>query len=110
MEIEYYWPPEPKGIVAGYTAPLQRWEGTTLTGFTSRPIVLRGELSQTYRPGHHNFWEDFLFDPWLEPGVAADLLEELRGVNIRAILAGGDREALSSLIVLGWDGQFRELK
>ncbi|MCC6235212.1 MAG: hypothetical protein IT580_21395 [Verrucomicrobiales bacterium] len=110
MEIEYYWPPEPKGIVAGYTAPLQRWEGTTLTGFTSRPIVLRGELSQTYRPGHHNFWEDFLFDPWLEPGVAADLLEELRGANIRAILAGGDREALSSLIVLGWDGQFRELK
>ncbi len=110
LEIEYYWPPEPKGIVAGYTAPLQQWVGTTLTGFTSRPIVLRGDFSQTYRPGHHNFWEDFLFDPWLEPGVDPALLEELRAANIRAIIAGGDREALNSLIVLGWDGRFRELK
>ncbi len=85
VETEFYWPPSPTGPVAGYTAPLQAWIETRLTGLTSRPLVLRDEFAQTYRPGHHNFTEDFLFDPHLEPGLDPALLAELRARNIRGL-------------------------
>ncbi len=86
LSTGYIWPREPGGIGAGYTAPLLAWTGTTITGLASRPITLRGEFSQTYRPGHHNFSEDFLFDPWLEPNIDPDLLTELAQANLRAII------------------------
>jgi hypothetical protein len=87
VETEFYWPPNPTGPVAGYTAPLQAWIETRITGLTSRPLVLRDEFAQTYRPGHHNFTEDFLFDPHLEPGLDPALLAELRARNIRGLAA-----------------------
>lgn len=107
IHTRFYWPPEPKGIVAGYTAPLQAWVETVLSGFTSRPIVLKGDYSQTYRPGHHNFWEDFVFDPWLEPGLDPGLLEELAAADLRAVVASGDPAELSILAVQGLNGEFR---
>lgn len=110
VRTEFYWPPEPKGIVAGYTAPLQGWVETTVAGFTSRPVVLRGDFSQTYRPGHHNFREEFLFDPWLEPGMDADLLAELEAADIRAWRLVWDGPEVSQWSVLGMDGRFRELR
>ncbi|MBX3748075.1 MAG: hypothetical protein KF833_22435 [Verrucomicrobiae bacterium] len=110
VRTEFYWPPEPKGIVAGYTAPLQAWVETTVTGFTSRPVVLRGDFSQTYRPGHHNFWEEFLFDPWLEPGLEPDLLAELAAADIRGWRLVWDGPDVSQWSVLGMDGRFRELR
>jgi hypothetical protein len=88
VETEYYWPAAPSGPTAGYTAPLQGWVQTTITGLISRPIVLRGDFSQTYRPGHHNFYEQFLFDPHLEPDLDPQLLIELASRNIRGLLAG----------------------
>jgi hypothetical protein len=87
VETVFYWPPNPTGPVAGYTAPLQAWIETRITGLTSRPLVLRDEFAQTYRPGHHNFTEDFLFDPHLEPGLDPALLAELRARNIRGLAA-----------------------
>jgi hypothetical protein len=87
VETEFYWPPNPTGPVAGYTAPLLAWIETRITGLTSRPLVLRDEFAQTYRPGHHNFTEDFLFDPHLEPGLDPALLAELRARNIRGLAA-----------------------
>lgn len=81
----YYWPPPPTGIVAGYTAPLLRWKETTIEGLTAKPIVLKGYFSQTYRPQHHNFSEDFMFEPALEDGLSADILAELDAKGIRQI-------------------------
>ncbi|MCK6501501.1 MAG: hypothetical protein L6Q38_18640 [Nitrospira sp.] len=110
VETVFYWPPPPKGIVAGYTAPVQAWVETRLEGFTTVPMVLQGEYSQTYHPGHHNFFEEFLFDPWLEPGVTAAQLAELQAANIRAILCThSDGFPAPVVAVLGWDGKFRVL-
>ncbi len=83
----FYWPPPPAGVGAGYTAPLVRWVETTITGYTSQPIVLHGTYSQTYRPEHHNFSEHFIFEPRLEPGLPPAQLDQLRNRNIRLIHA-----------------------
>ncbi|MBN2271703.1 MAG: hypothetical protein JXN61_13875, partial [Sedimentisphaerales bacterium] len=77
IDISFYWPPTPAGPIAGYTAPLVRWVETVITGYTTEPIVLYGWYSQTYKPEHHNFAEQFLFEPRLEPNLAPELLEEL---------------------------------
>lgn len=105
--IRFYWPPPPSGIVAGYTAPLERWEETVITGLTSRPIVLRGYWSQTYRPGHHNFSEEFVFEPRLEEGIDPDLLAELEGADIRLIYVsvGSINDGIQ---VVGADGGLRK--
>lgn len=82
---QFYWPVEPDGIVAGYTAPLARFVETRIAGYTTTPIVLHGFYSQTYRPEHHNFSEHFIFEPALEPGLSPSILQELRAKNIRLI-------------------------
>jgi hypothetical protein len=86
IEISFYWPNEPPAA-AGYTAPLVRFVQTRITGLTTQPIVLTGYYSQTYRPGHHNFSEEFIFEPRLEPGLPASTLAELEAVNIQFIHA-----------------------
>jgi len=83
--IGYYWPPSPTGAVAGYTAPLDRWTETTITGIGATPTRLEGYFSQTYRPEHHNFTEGFLFDPYLEEGIDAEVLEQWSAAGIRAL-------------------------
>lgn len=70
---------------AGATAPLKRWGRTTIEGLTTEPIVLEGYYSQTYRPEHHNFVENFLFEPRMEPGMPQDILRQLSDRNIRFI-------------------------
>ena len=85
ITTQFYWPPRPTGIVAGYTAPLTRWVETVIEGYTAEPIVLHGWYSQTYRPEHHNFGENFLFEPRLEPGISNEILAELKAKNIRMI-------------------------
>ena len=82
VATSFYWPP-PQPVAAGYTAPLVRWVETVITGYTTAPIVLHGWYSQTYRPEHHNFAENFIFEPQLEPNLAPELLEELRAKDIR---------------------------
>ncbi len=86
IDVDFYWPPFPTGPVAGYTAPVDRWVGTTVDGVTAAPIVLEGYFSQTYRPEHHNFSENFIFDPHLEPGMDAGGLAELDAKGIRAVI------------------------
>lgn len=106
----FYWPEPPKGVTAGYTAPLMAWKETRIEGLTTDPIVLRDYYSQTYRPGHHNFSEEFLFEPALEPGISPAVLEELRTRNIRYLYVfwGGD-DFGSQIWVAGEDGKFRPL-
>ena len=79
----FYYPPLPKGLTAwelggANTAPLKRWEQTTIKGLTTEPIVLKGYYSQTFRPEHHNLTEHFLFEPRLEPGISIAILSQLR--------------------------------
>jgi hypothetical protein len=56
---------------------------TVLTGYTSEPIVLTDWYAQTYQPEHHNFVENFIFEPRLDPNMPGHLLEELRAKDIR---------------------------
>jgi len=108
IDIDFYWPPMPTGIVAGYTAHLEKWDKTVITGLTAEPITLRGYYSQTYRPGHHNFTEEFIFEPRLEEGISAAQIQELETQNIRQIYVefGFVNPVFK---VLGADGIFRDL-
>ena len=115
LEIEtafYWWDYWPGGV--GTTGTLQSWEETTITGLASRPIVLRGEYSQTYAPAHHNFYEDFIFDPHLEESMAPDILAELRAGNIRALVVRselvGPERTLSGIWIWGFDQTLRSLE
>jgi hypothetical protein len=85
IDIEFSWPPHPTGPVAGYTAPLQRWQQTVITGLTDDPMVLTGYYAQTYRPEHHNFFEHFLFEPRLEPGLSPSVLKQLDAQGVTQI-------------------------
>jgi hypothetical protein len=71
------------------TSPLGRWEQTEITGLTSSPIVLKGFFSQTFRPQHHNFTEDFVFEPELEEGLDPAVAAELRAQDVRALVVEG---------------------
>ena len=109
IKTSSYWPPHPTGPIAGYTAPLEKWVGTTISGLTTQAINLTGYFSQTYRPGHHNFTEEFLFEPVLEPGLPVAILDELRAQNIRMIYfytSGGPSDILRAV---GFDGSIRDL-
>ena len=90
IKSSFYYPPLPKGLTAwelggGNTAPLKRWDQTVIEGLTTEPIVLRGYYSQTFRPEHHNQVEHFLFEPRLEPGISAQIVDQLRDRGIRFI-------------------------
>ncbi len=90
IHSSFYYPPLPEGLTAwelggGNTAPLKRWEQTTIEGLTTEPIVLKGYYSQTFRPEHHNLVEHFLFEPRLEPGISPDIVNQLQDRGIRFI-------------------------
>lgn len=85
VEIAYYWPNPERGAVAGYTAPLVEFVETRITGLTAEPIVLHDYYSQTYHPFHHNFVEEYLFEPALEPGIPQATLAELEAAGIQFI-------------------------
>jgi hypothetical protein len=110
VNTTYYWPPPPTGITAGYTAPLIAWESTVIEGLATLPIILESEWAQTYRPGHHNFSEDFLFEPGLDPGVPVETLAELEAMDIRAIHFVGAWNDISRAVIMGLDGSLREWK
>ncbi len=109
VETRFYWPPMPTGPTAGYTAPLQAWIETRIEGLASQTIVLRSDLSQTYHPGHHNFSEDFIFDPHLEPGLDPAILAELAARNIRALYGTYAQETPVTFWVWGLDDTLRKL-
>ena len=107
MDVNFFWPPAPTGIVAGYTAPLQKWDVTTISGLATEPIVLRGYFSQTYRPGHHNFTEEFIFEPRLEEGITAGQLDELEALDVKQIhvFFGGVNPEVK---LIGFDDKVRD--
>lgn len=88
IRTSFWWPAPPKGIAAGYTAPLQAWIETRITGLVPGEIVLRDPWAQTYHPGHHNFFEEFLFEPRLDPSVDDAILRALEARNVKALMVG----------------------
>lgn len=109
IETAYWFPPPPRGVSAGYTAPVIKWESTTLTGLTTEPLVLTGYFSQTYAPNHHNFGGQYIFDPRLEPGVSAASLAELDAANITYLVVVDHDGLEDELWALGLDGALRRL-
>ena len=110
ISTTFYWPQPPAGPTAGYTAPLVAWKESRIEGLTAEPIVLRGYYSQSYRPGHHNFSETFLFEPRLEPGISAATLNELNAKDIQQIyLFWGGADSQTFIYVAGADGNFKPL-
>jgi hypothetical protein len=108
VQTSFYWP-EPPGLAAGYTAPLVEWVETRITGITSEPIILKGYYSQTYRPAHHNFGEDFLFEPGLEAGIPPAVLAELAAANIQALCCVVRAPGSGEVWVLSHDNELRRL-
>jgi len=107
IESNFYWPPMPTGAVAGYTAPVDRWVGTTVSGVVSASFTLDGYFSQTYRPEHHNFAERFIFDPHLEDDISPATLAEWDARGIQAlVLEEGFQDIQRALTA---DGQIVEL-
>ncbi len=109
VETRFYWPPNPTGPSAGYTAPLEAWVETQIEGLASQVIVLRHDLAQTYHPGHHNFFEEFIFDPHLEPGIAPAILSELSARNIRALYGTWSFDTPTTFWIWGLDNTLRQL-
>jgi len=107
VDTTYYWPRPTRGIVAGYTAPLIHFVETRLTGLTTNVIVLRDYYSQTYRPGHHNFSEEFIFEPRLEPGLSPSTLAELNASNIQFLHVHWHGENRVTFTVFRLDGSIR---
>ena len=105
----YWWPPPPTGPTAGYTAPLIRWEQTTITGLASQPIVLSSYWSQSYRPHHHNFGADYIFEPRLEPGISAAIVAELAAADIVYLHVYDQYDGDATFMVAGADGVLRPL-
>ena len=107
IEIEFFWPPHPTGPTAGYTAPLKAWKQTTITGLLDTPLVLKGWFSQTYAPGHHNFWEEFIFEPSMEEGISEELLAELEEADVKQIYLFIERWRSANAMIIGFDGEAR---
>ncbi|HYG36613.1 MAG TPA: PEP/pyruvate-binding domain-containing protein, partial [Clostridia bacterium] len=103
----FHWPTPPRGVAAGYTAPLVQFEQTRITGLTSSPITLTNYYSQTYRPGHHNITEEFIFEPRIEPGLSAAVRAELKAANIQLIYVRFHYQ--DTVLLLGLDDKFRPL-
>lgn len=109
VETSYWFPPPPRGATAGYTAPLMKWVETRITGLTSEPIVLHGYFAQTYRPWHHNFGGDYIFEPRLDPEVPAGLLAELAAQDIAFVFVEDNYSGSAVFWAVGLDGALRML-
>jgi hypothetical protein len=108
IETVFYWPEPPRGPTAGYTAPLQEWVQTTIGGVGSTAVILKNYFSQTYHPFHHNFAEDFFFEPGLDPNVTPAQLAAFQAANIRGLLIHRAEDGVA-FKALGFDGKFRDL-
>jgi hypothetical protein len=111
VETSYWYPPAPTGPSGGYTAPIIRWDATTITGLTTAPIVLTGYYSQTHAPKHHNFGGEYIFEPRLEPGLPEATRLELEAANVASIVIidFDSQGAEDEIWVLGVDGALRAL-
>lgn len=107
IEIQFYWPAPPTGPTAGYTAPLKQWKETIIQGLTPEPIVLTSWYAQTYAPGHHNFWEEFIFEPAQEESLPESQRQALEAADIQQIYVFDERGRSNQAVILGSNGEPR---
>lgn len=117
IQPRFYYAKARDAAIIEKTASLGAWAGSTIEGLTTKPITLKGYFSQTMRPGHHNFYEEFIFEPRLElerkdlvGQERAELeasLAELEKKDIHRIYLHSDRSDV--IIVSGRDGKWRKL-
>jgi hypothetical protein len=105
--LRFYWPEPPKGPSAGYTAPCIGWVGTTLTGLTREPVEIRAASAQTYHPYHHNFSEEFLLEPGLDPSLTPTQRAELKAANVRMVYLFTEDRSTAQAWFVGFDGTLR---
>jgi hypothetical protein len=106
-----YWTPLLAHFAIIKTIPLLAWNQTRITGLTTQPLVLTNYFSQTFRPGHHNFVDDYIFEPRLDPNVTAQQLSELSARNIKLLYLHDAPIATNRTVwALGFDDSVRELK
>ncbi|MDA1277727.1 MAG: hypothetical protein O2960_27325 [Verrucomicrobia bacterium] len=105
---QFYWPPPPSGPSAGYTAPVEKWKETVIRGIGDEPIILKGFYSQTYLPGHHNFYESFIIDPRSEENIDPRVLDSLNALNVELLVCDGEPGSTGTVRFLGLNGKLRE--
>ena len=84
---------------------------------TTEPIVLKDYFSQTraFAWARHNGWEEFLFEPGLEPNISASQLAELGSKDVVQILVAdrtgevfaGHYTPKIEIFLVGANGKFR---
>jgi len=104
IHVEYWLPAEAHGDDC--RCPLLRIIESRIEGFTSEPLVLRGYWSQTFNDVHLTNAEEFLFEPRLEEGLSAALLDELEAADIVQIYVNGT----GMLFLVGLDGAPRRIR
>lgn len=109
IQTSYWYPPPPRGVSAGYTAPAVKWERTTISGLTTEPLELVGYFSQTYAPNHHNFGGQYVFDPRLEPNLSEAQRSELQARDVAFLLVIDQDGSADDLWASGFDGALRKL-
>lgn len=80
---------------------------TRIAGLTAEPIELKGFFSQTFTADHYYFSERFIFEPRLEPGLSAAIVDELRAADIRLLLFTRE-DNIPRLQAMGFDGRIRD--
>lgn len=108
VNANFYWPPEPTGPTAGYTAPNEKWVSTTISGVLDDPFSIHGFYSQTYIPGHHNFTENFMFEPERDPKLSQETLAALRMNNVRYLVGRSGQANRPELQFFGFDNVLRD--
>jgi len=101
--VSYWLPLEARGDDC--RCPIVRMVETSIEGFTTEPIILRGFWSQTYGDSHRVDAEEFLFEPRLEEGLPVSQRDELTQADIVQIYAN----ARGMLFVVGGEGSPRRL-
>jgi hypothetical protein len=111
VRTSFFWAPNPRGGRLLKTDDLGRWEKTEIEGLTARPLVLTSEWAQTYKPHHHNFVEEFAFEPAADPSVTAEQRRELAARDVRLLVVAASNNTApptAPLIhVVGADNQVR---
>ena len=107
IDVSYYYPEVESGMIIK-TFPLGAWGHTEIRGLTTEPIVLTKEASRSFEPGHHNFYEVFLFEPAfddLSSEQRQELLDrDIAQIHVTTTMSLGDPP---SFWFVGIDGEFR---
>jgi hypothetical protein len=105
IQSSYWLPEEARGDDC--RCPVLRIVESRITGFTAQPIVLHGYWSQTFNDIHSEDYQQFVFEPRLEPGLPPEQLTELAAADIMQIYVNGNGGEDAVLMIVGFDGTVR---